>query len=423
MSTPFGREIPNKTMSMFFTLEVLIRGLTSAGHLIWMGCHRGHSKKLMLLLLVIMYILYGPTIRMDRPAYISQKVTIMDYHLVLLSTLEPCMRAVGETRLAASQNYVYVIWIGSADGEHAGAILFRSSNDNGATFGDTFNISNGGIASAPQIVADNSNIYVTWYNTTIRSDGSVSDNEILFTKSSDYGAKFNNPIDLSNSPDKFSVQPRIAVSGKNVYIVWFESGNQGSIDVANIFFTKSNDAGNAFDKPVGLTNNPSLPRLGSNSLKILASSFVTGNPTSGKDIYIIWSYPTALTLGKSSSNSLDSLNRNMNQDANATETSIFFTKSADGGGTFTIPVVLSHNLGSSTSPDMAISQSISPLNTTTTTTTSAASSKDSMYRDTSVSGRDSIVISFISQINPTINSNGFFVTKSTDGGDTFQYTY
>ncbi|MGC2429345.1 MAG: sialidase family protein [Nitrososphaeraceae archaeon] len=327
--------------------------------------------------------------------------------------------AVGETRLAASQNYVYVIWIGSADGEHAGAILFRSSNDNGATFGDTFNISNGGIASAPQIVADNSNIYVTWYNTTIRSDGSVSDNEILFTKSSDYGAKFNNPIDLSNSPDKFSVQPRIAVSGKNVYIVWFESGNQGSIDVANIFFTKSNDAGNAFDKPVGLTNNPSLPRLGSNSLKILASSFVTGNPTSGKDIYIIWSYPTALTLGKSSSNSLDSLNRNMNQDANATETSIFFTKSADGGGTFTIPVVLSHNLGSSTSPDMAISQSISPLNTTTTTTTSAASSKDSMYRDTSVSGRDSIVISFISQINPTINSNGFFVTKSTDGGDTF----
>ena len=135
------------------------------------------------------------------------------------------------------------------------------------TFGDTFNISNGGIASAPQVVADNNNLYVTWYNTTIRSDGSVSDNEILFTKSSDYGENFSNPIDLSNSPSNFSVQPKITVSGKNVYIVWFESGNNGSIDVANVLFIKSNDAGNSFSKPISLTNNPSVTKLGSNSLE------------------------------------------------------------------------------------------------------------------------------------------------------------
>ena len=331
--------------------------------------------------------------------------------------------AVGETRLAASQNYVYIFWIGSADAEHAGAILFRSSNDNGATFGDTFNISNGGIASAPQVVADNNNLYVTWYNTTIRSDGSVSDNEILFTKSSDYGGNFSNPIDVSNSPSNFSVQPKITVSGKNVYIVWFESGNNGSIDVANVLFIKSNDAGNSFSKPISLTNNPSVTKLGSNSLKILSSSSsnaAAGNISSGIGVYIIWSYPTAAgSVSNTSSSSHDTLNRN----TNITISSIFITKSSDGGDRFTLPVELSHNLGSSTSPDMAIAtpltSSVTTSSTTTTTTTSPPSSKSSLYRNTTASNRDSIIISFISQINPTINSNLFFVTKSNDGGDTF----
>ena len=341
--------------------------------------------------------------------------------------------AVGETRLAASQNYVYVFWIGSADAEHAGAVLFRSSNNNGATFGDTFNISNSGIASAPQVVADNNNLYVTWYNTTIRSDGSVSDNEILFTKSSDYGGNFNNPIDLSNSPSNFSVQPKITVSGKNIYIVWFESGNNGSIDVANILFTKSNDAGNSFSKPVSLTNNPSVAKLGANSLKILSSSSsaaatttAAGNISSSKNVYIIWSYPTATgSVSNSSSNSIDTLNRNINPITNITTSSIFFTKSSNGGVTFTVPVELSHNLGSSTSPDMAIATPMTPsvtastTSTSTSTSTSSASSKGSLYRNTNPSSRDSIIISFISQINSTINSNGFFVTKSNDGGDTF----
>jgi hypothetical protein len=337
--------------------------------------------------------------------------------------------AVGETLLVASQNYVYVFWIGSADAEHAGTIIFRSSKDNGATFGDTFNISNNGIASAPQVVADNNNLYVTWYNTTIRSDGSISDNEILFTKSSDYGENFINPIDLSNSSGNFSVQPKITVSGKNVFIVWFESGNNGSIDVANVLFTKSNDAGNSFSKPTSLTNNPSVAKLGSNSLKILSSSgsaATAGNITSGTDVYIIWSYPTAArSVSNSSSSPADTLNRNINPDTNITISSVFFTKSTDGGDTFTVPVELSHNLGSSTSPDMAIAtpltSTVTSSNTSTTTTTSSSppSGKNGQYRITNPSSRDSIIISFISQINPAINSNLFFVTKSNDGGDTF----
>ena len=154
-------------------------------------------------------------------------------------------------------------------------------------------------ASAPQVVADNNNLYVTWYNTTIRSDGSVSDNEILFTKSNDYGGNFSNPIDLSNSPSNFSVQPKITVSGKNVYIVWFESGNNGSIDVANILFIKSNDAGNSFSKPISLTNNPSVTKLGSNSLKILSSrvlALLLVTYLQAMDVYIIWSYPSDLEV-------------------------------------------------------------------------------------------------------------------------------
>jgi hypothetical protein len=243
--------------------------------------------------------------------------------------------AAGETRLAASDNGVYAIWIGSADDVNAGSILIRRSYDYGASFGATEKISDVGVASMPELTTgDRNEIYVTWFNTTIREDGTVINNDILFSKSIGSGLNFSEPINISKSPIDFSVRPQIfvvtsdksiinstgiAVSSSStmpltsgvlndtilnttmsttfkgrpgepmnndiVYLVWLESGHSGNIDIANIFFSKSIDGGENFTPPIGLSNNT------------LEVSQIEVNPiiTASDDgrVFVVWNYPAA----------------------------------------------------------------------------------------------------------------------------------
>jgi hypothetical protein len=223
--------------------------------------------------------------------------------------------AAGETKLSASNNNVYVVWIGSADDVHAGSILSRSSNDFGASFGKTMSVSGPGVASMPEIATTpgTESVYITWFNTTIREDGSVLNNDILFSKSPNGGHNYSKPKNLSQSPDQFSVRPHLYVvsvpdnttssnlslsSSKieldgnevekhkdRVYLAWLESGASGNVDIGDIFFSMSLDGGTSFTAPKRLSNNTQGSIQPDTDPQIVASA-------DGKNVYVVWSQIT-----------------------------------------------------------------------------------------------------------------------------------
>jgi hypothetical protein len=321
--------------------------------------------------------------------------------------------AAGETRLAASDNGVYAVWIGSADDVNAGSILIRKSYDFGASFGATESISDVGVASMPELTTgDHNEIYLTWFNTTIREDGTVINNDVLFSKSIGAGDNFSEPINISKSPNEFSVRPQIFVvnsdkpiinssgiavsssssvpltpgilnetilnttmsktfKGKTgepmnndiVYLVWLESGQSSNIDIANIFFSKSTDGGENFTPPKGLSNN---------TLKV---SPIEVDPiiTASEDgqVFVVWNYPAASLPGNNGVNSASSTNaeapnpeyygtaeapqeRKQEDLDGHVNSEVFMSRSTNGGETFGNPFIISSSQGSSIDPSLLL---------------------------------------------------------------------
>ncbi len=243
--------------------------------------------------------------------------------------------AVGETRLSAYANNVYVMWIGSANNVNAGAVLFKASTNNGSTFGNTISLSNNGIASKPEMSLAGNNVYVVWYNTTLQASGNVVDDEILFAKSTTNGSDFSNPINISNNPNSFSARPQVAAWGKNVYVAWFESGVNHSLNIANTYLAKSTDAGVTFSSPIRLSNNGpanNYYNFTSDTPKIALSNIANNN-----NVYVIWTY-----ISPSPSSTPEN-------------TDLFFSRSTDAGVTFSSPFNLSNNPGLSGDASMIVS--------------------------------------------------------------------
>jgi S1-C subfamily serine protease len=224
-------------------------------------------------------------------------------------------------RLAASGNNVYAVWEESHDGTNR--IMFAKSTDRGNTFSKPANLTSsvGKDSETPSIAAFGNIVYVVW------TDNSPGNFDIFFMKSTDGGNTFNKPLNLSNDPG-LSYQPRIVTDGKNnVYVVWTDNspGNY------NILFTKSSDGGDSFDKPIILSNLKGV----SNFPNIVAS---------GNNVYVVWSHKNNTDFDPSNTE-------------NQTQTyNVFFTKSLDGGNSFGKPVNLSDDTANSQSPALAISE-------------------------------------------------------------------
>jgi hypothetical protein len=314
--------------------------------------------------------------------------------------------AAGETRLAASDNGVYAVWISSADDVNAGSILIRKSYDFGASFGATESISDMGVASMPELTTGEHNeIYLTWFNTTIREDGTVINNDILFSKSVGAGRNFSEPLNISESPNEFSVRPQIFVINSDkpiinnsgmalsssssvpvtpgilnetilnttmsktfkgtmgepmnndiVYLVWLESGQSGNIDIANIFFSKSIDGGESFTPPIGLSNNT----LDVSQIEV--DPIITASDDG--QVFVVWNYPAASLPGNNGINSASqghvdqpfstfdsSTSANLDGHVNS---EIFVAKSTNGGETFGSPFIISNSQGSSIDPSLLL---------------------------------------------------------------------
>jgi hypothetical protein len=175
------------------------------------------------------------------------------------------------------------------------------------------NLSNDpGRSTDPRISVSGNNVYVVWSDTT------TGNGDIYFKASTDNGTTFGGTTNLSNDPGR-STDPRISVSGKNnVYVVWSDTttGN------GDIYFKASTDNGTTFGGRKNLSNNNTGVSSG---VKITAS---------GKNnVYVVWS------------------------DTTTGNGDIYFRASTNNGVNFTGKKVLSSrsDVGSSISPQIAAS--------------------------------------------------------------------
>jgi len=151
--------------------------------------------------------------------------------------------------IAAAGNNVYVTW--TNDTASTDNTMFRASTTNGVSFGQVINLYKGNWTDlSPQLVASGSNVYVVWTNVTTAGP------QLLFRASNNNGASFLNIVNLGNVNLGID-QEAIAASGTNVYITWDNSNSSN-----DVYFISSNDSGLTFGNPLSLSptsGNSSLP--------------------------------------------------------------------------------------------------------------------------------------------------------------------
>jgi hypothetical protein len=129
-------------------------------------------------------------------------------------------------------------------------------------------------------------VYVVWYETI---DPMAA--EVLFRRSTNGGASFDNAVNLSNYPGN-SLYPQIAVSGSNIYIVWANSGFRSEFALRNLFFISSRDSGLTFDCNIiditdALTDtiDPRIA-LSNSSILVVWSDPLDPRPTINSEIFL-----------------------------------------------------------------------------------------------------------------------------------------
>ena len=198
------------------------------------------------------------------------------------------------------QGGINVVWISDAPGSND--VFFSRSTDGGATFSAPLNLSNDRADSlSPQLAVDGSgNINVVWESDDITFG-------ILFSHSTDGGATFSAPVDLAtNTGGSFGAQLALAPDG-SISVVWEDDSNSGS----TISYSRSIDNGATFSAPKNLSSN-----LGNSFESQIAVD-------AGGNIDVLWA---------------DSTPGNFD---------IFFSRSTDQGATFSSPKNLSNSLTNS----------------------------------------------------------------------------
>ncbi|HKU49316.1 MAG TPA: sialidase family protein [Nitrososphaera sp.] len=139
-----------------------------------------------------------------------------------------------DARLIVQDSYVYVVWVQANSAGDQQDVYFRRSTDNGATWGPKVNVSTNGNSGQSALAVSGANVYIAFAS---------SDDDLLFRQSSDHGSSFGSVTTLS--PGEFNGRLTMAVSGSYVYVGW--EGNGDSPVVRRSF-----DNGVTWDSEVGL---------------------------------------------------------------------------------------------------------------------------------------------------------------------------
>src|SRR5919204_192190 len=103
---------------------------------------------------------------------------------------------------------------------------------------------------APAVISGD-NIYIVWWT----DKGTPNTNgEVMFRASNDGGATFGDKMNLSNTPNADSVDAEIAAEGATVMVTWWERNQTSDVPVARI----STDGGETFGVMLRLGANGTL---------------------------------------------------------------------------------------------------------------------------------------------------------------------
>ena len=217
---------------------------------------------------------------------------------------------------APDSQFVYITWYDNSTSDGNFDIFFARSTDNGQTFSPPENLSqNNGSSSNPKIAIQGNNVYVVWEDET---SGIATD--IFFARSINNGQTFSPPINISETNDSSldsSRDPQIVTLGTNVYVVWEEGSRSFNTE---IFLTRSINNGQTFSTPDNISEN--------NGGSLEPQIAIQGN-----SVYVVWEDET---LGP------------------GIATDILFARSINNGQTFSTPDNISENNGTSSEAQIAV---------------------------------------------------------------------
>ena len=154
-------------------------------------------------------------------------------------------------KLKSSKNNVYITWEDKQSGQWQ--LLFRKSQDSGETFSNLRNLSDTtGNVHLHDLSTSRGNVFVVW---AANENVSSTNKDIFFRRSVNFGNSFDKTINLSNNPDD-SLDPHMITNenGTIIYIVWTECDIKHDDPICSIVFTKSLNQGESFTGPVKISN-------------------------------------------------------------------------------------------------------------------------------------------------------------------------
>ena len=228
-------------------------------------------------------------------------------------------------QIIATGNNVYVLIDYALQENTVSRFSFRASHDNGATFGNSITLlddtqTRGSVSIS--VSPDGKDIYAFGEDSRKCPIQTMDCQYQLFLrKSMDGGTSFTDQT-IIKSVNEQIVYSQISTSENNVYLVW---GEQIGNDL-ELFFVKSNDGGMTFSTTTIISQKTG----GSSALHMVAN---------GNNVFVLWDYnneETILYEKYHNSTIIDS-----------PVSGFFFTKSSDGGNTFSLPENLSGDPGTS----------------------------------------------------------------------------
>jgi len=176
-----------------------------------------------------------------------------------------------------SYNNIYVVWEGSSVASPTlHQVRFSKSTDGGNTWSNPIDITSGSYPNgSPSLAIDSSNnIHLAFIG---ESSISPSNFQIRYCKSLDGGNTWSNPVNITNENYDQS-EPAIAIDKLgNLHIVW-DGENPTNPNYNQIRYSKSTDSGTTWSSPLNITNDSNYvqhePRIAIDSSNI---------------IYVIWS--------------------------------------------------------------------------------------------------------------------------------------
>lgn len=179
-------------------------------------------------------------------------------------TLTPGNGGTSATKIIMTGSDVYILT--SSTALPTGALLLRRSLNGGVAFEAAKTIWPTSV-NAADIVGNGNSVYVLF-----RPQSQFGSNDISFIRSTDSGATFSSPINVSNVPSTVGASNgHLKLLDQQLYFVWSEtdavSGTPPFPAVTDTYFRKSIDGGVTFSPKMNLSNNKTSvqPTIGATS--------------------------------------------------------------------------------------------------------------------------------------------------------------